>query len=390
MTDWGRVSSQRSHSKGTRSSPLDPRQPRTPTECARCSPSLKSNGLLDDTFDGPGGSGNGVFRISQGTDAFAAAIAVSGSKVIFGGSVDAHSFVYQLNDNGTLDTSGVGSPNGYLTFDFPGGSGQSFLAGLAIQQSDGKIIAVGHPNGATGMGVARITTTGALDTTLRSHRVPGGDPGVGSAYGYADGAGRGVIADPSGEILVGGYVESFIPSDNRDPAIAAVTPAGALDTAAFAGGTGYALLRPRGLQRPGQRARPATGRQTCDRRYCRRCRVVRPLGRALLRQRRSRHRLRIAGGLHDHGFHRSDLHRQHVGALEHRGRLCRRKCGLPATSGLRRSMHSPLRSRGVEAEAAARSLQRRRPLPPRRSARRRRSTGPPPRRSARSGSSPKP
>ena len=45
-----------------------------------------------------------------------------------------------------------------------------------------------------------------------------------------------------GEILVGGYVESFIPSDNRDPAIAAVTPAGALDTAAFAGGTGYALL----------------------------------------------------------------------------------------------------------------------------------------------------
>jgi hypothetical protein len=37
-------------------------------------------------------------------------------------------------------------------FDFPGGGGQSFVAGLAIQQSDGKIIAVGHPNGATGIG----------------------------------------------------------------------------------------------------------------------------------------------------------------------------------------------------------------------------------------------
>ena len=86
---------------------------------------LNSNGLLDDTFDGPGGSGNGVFRISQGTNAFAAAIAVSGNKVIFGGSVDAHSFVYQLNDNGTLDTTGFGSPNGYLTFDFPGAAAAS-------------------------------------------------------------------------------------------------------------------------------------------------------------------------------------------------------------------------------------------------------------------------
>ena len=73
----------------------------------------------DDTFDGPGGSGNGVYRISQGMNASAAAIAVNGNKVIFVGSVDAHSFVYQLNDNGTLDTTGFGSPNGYLTFDFP-------------------------------------------------------------------------------------------------------------------------------------------------------------------------------------------------------------------------------------------------------------------------------
>lgn len=203
---------------------------------------LNSNGLPDETFDGPGGSGNGVFRISQGTNASAAAIAVSGNKVIFVGSVDAHSFVYQLNDNGTLDTTGFGSPNGYLTFDFPGGGGLSFLAGLAIQQSDGKIIAVGHPNGATGMGVARITTTGALDTTFNPTGSPAGTRVLAPPTGYADGFGRGVIADPSGEILVGGYVESFIPSDNRDPAIAAVTPAGALDTAAFAGGTGYALL----------------------------------------------------------------------------------------------------------------------------------------------------
>ena len=84
----------------------------------------------------------------------------------------------------TPDTTGFGSPNGYLMFDFPGGgSGQSFLAGLAIEQSDGKIIAVGHPNGATGIGVARITTTGALDTTFDGPpgSGAGGTAGVSSA-----------------------------------------------------------------------------------------------------------------------------------------------------------------------------------------------------------------
>ena len=207
--------------------------------------------------------------------------------------------------------------------------------------------------------------------------------------GYADGAGRGVIADPSGEILVGGYVESFIPSDNRDPAIAAVTPAGALDTAAFAGGTGYALLPLPGLLRPGQRARPATGRQIGDRRYCRRCRVVRLLGRAILRQRRSRHRLRIAGGLHDHGFQRGELHPQHVG-LRTQGSPMSAEMRASAASGLWRSMRIHPSATGGGgggggAQPAAPSVPCRQE-----EVQEEESTGRPPRRSARSGSSPKP
>ena len=203
---------------------------------------LTSDGQLDDSFDGPGGTGNGVFRITppSGSNASGSAIVASGSQIIFGGSVDAHTILYRLNDTGTLDTTGFGSPNGYLTFDF--GGGQSFLSGLAIQPSDNKIVAVGHPNATSGMGVARITTAGALDTTFNPG---GGIPGtvvLTPPTGYLDGFGSKVIADSSGEMYVAGFVAQLVPSTNRDPAIAAVTSSGSLDTASFGGGTGYALL----------------------------------------------------------------------------------------------------------------------------------------------------
>ena len=117
--------------------------------------------------------------------------------------------------------------------------------------------------------------------------------------GYADGAGRGVIADPSGEILVGGYVRVIHP----------IRQSGSRDRRSH----------PRRGARHGgfrwrNRLRPATPRGI---RSTRRNGLARQpdgklviggtagdvgsfdfFGRALLRQRRSRHRLRIAGGLH--------------------------------------------------------------------------------------------
>jgi hypothetical protein len=205
--------------------------------------------------------------------------------------------------------------------------------------------------------------------------------------GYVDGAGRGVIADPSGEILVGGYVESFTPSDNRDPAIAAVTPAGALDTAAFAGGTGYVLLPLAGsFDQANGLARQPDGKLVIGG-------TAGDVGSFdFLAARFSASGVLDTGFASPAGYTTTDF----SGATSSAARWRSRAQGSPmsaemlvsATSGLRRSMHSPLRPRGVE--AAERSLQPRRLLPPRRSARRRRSTGPPPRRSARSGSSPKP
>jgi uncharacterized delta-60 repeat protein len=204
-----------------------------------------SLGNLDPSFDGPGTPGNGIFRILHGTNDGGSAVAINGNKIDFAGNFDFHSIVYQLNgSDGSLDTAGFGNPNGYLTFDFPGGgSGQSSINGLTIQ-TDGKIVAVGEPNGLAGMGVARITTAGALDSA--GFNSGGGTPGLIVLPPPApdvSGNARSALIDPSGEILVGGELLGPLNSNLQfpaDPAIAAVTSAGALDGGFGSGG--YAVL----------------------------------------------------------------------------------------------------------------------------------------------------
>jgi uncharacterized delta-60 repeat protein len=212
---------------------------------------VDSSGNLDGTFDGPGAPGDGFFRITNGTSDLGKAIAVSGTKVIFGGTADGHITVYQLNDTGTLDTAGFGSGTGKLTFDFtcPGNvcSNTSNLGGLAVQ-SDGKIVAVGAGNNSSvGIGVARITTAGALDTT--GFHSPDGMVALAHPGSYIGGFGYAVTVSPGGEILVGGTLVGFSGvtfTFFEDAAIAAVTPGGSLDTAFGPVSSGYAILPDQG------------------------------------------------------------------------------------------------------------------------------------------------
>ncbi len=206
---------------------------------------LDSNGVLDDTFDGPGG-GDGIFRIDPGASfGTGEAIALSGAKLIVAAIVDSHSRVYQLNANGSLDTAGFAAPNGFVQFDFPCGINcnfQSFLSGVAIQPGDGKIVAVGKPNNlAAGIGVARITTAGTLDTA--SFNSPTGMATLAPPAGYIGGNGEDVTVNAAGDIRIAGLLAAAeSPSFPNDAAVAAVTSSGSLDTAGFGAGTGYAIV----------------------------------------------------------------------------------------------------------------------------------------------------
>jgi uncharacterized delta-60 repeat protein len=204
---------------------------------------VDSTGSPDGGFDGTETTqDDGVFRINPGAGfANSGDIATSGTKIVFGGSISFHSRVYQLNDNGTLDTAGFNSPNGFLAFDFPCGfcSGESFFGALAVQ-SDGKIVAVGKGNNtAASLGVARITTSGTLDTATFAS--PNGMVALTPPSGYFGGFGEDVIVDSSGNIRIGTSLTDDTSPFPQDAGIAAVTSSGALDTG-FGGGTGYAIL----------------------------------------------------------------------------------------------------------------------------------------------------
>jgi uncharacterized delta-60 repeat protein len=199
---------------------------------------LNSDGTLDNTFDGPGGSGNGVFRLNTGNSESVNDVVVNGTKIDFGGSRNSPlaPLIGQLNlSNGTVDT-GFGSAGFVSGLNFPGGSG-SFITSLAVQ-SDGQLIAAGAPNGATGYGVARITTSGALDTTV--FNPPNGYLVAPLPSGYIDAAATDVLVDSGGGIVVVGLIESGGPDFDNDPFISRVTTVGAVDT--NFGTNGYTIV----------------------------------------------------------------------------------------------------------------------------------------------------
>lgn len=203
---------------------------------------LLPNGDPDPAFDGPGGSGNGVFRLDFDNNEFGADIIANDDKVVFTASVGAAggtARIVQLTSSGALDTASFGSPNGFFDFQFASGV-QSFPGGLA-QQDDGKFIVAGAPNATATYGVARITTGGALDNTFNS---TGTIPGIARPplpSGFIDANANDVLINPDG-ITVAGSVQHGFPDPEFDsePMLSRVTFAGAPD-AGF-GSDGFAVL----------------------------------------------------------------------------------------------------------------------------------------------------
>lgn len=124
---------------------------------------LNSDGSLDTTF-GASGIFYSPFTSNGSYGAQDVAIQADGKIVLVGETADRFAVV-RLNTNGTRDTSGFGSPNGYVTTAI---QGYSHAQKVAIQ-TDGKIVVMGFSystsmtNFATT--VARYNTDGTLDTT---------------------------------------------------------------------------------------------------------------------------------------------------------------------------------------------------------------------------------
>ncbi len=179
---------------------------------------LNSNGTLDTTFKGPAGTGAGYFTVSIGTTDTALAVAVQDDgKIVIVGTSDSKILVGRFNTDGSWDTTfkgPAGTGSGYFTLSFTSALGQ----GVTLQP-DGKIVLCG--NVSTDMLVARLTTTGAYDTSFHTTGYYQLD------WGGTDRAVR-VAVDHNGSIVVAG--DTTIGSTGGDVAIARFTSSGSLDT----------------------------------------------------------------------------------------------------------------------------------------------------------------
>lgn len=205
---------------------------------------MPTTGMLDPTYDGPTGTGNGQFIDPIGASldlAFAAATQVDGKVVVAGRCHNGADLDFCLarydSSTGALDPSfdGPGGGGNGKFLDPIGGGNDEALAVLV--QPDGKIVAAGYcHNGANfDFCLARYHPDGSRDVTFDG---PGGtgngrflDP-VGSGNDYI----RAALLHADGRITVVGYCSN---GANNDFCLARYGADGALD-ASFdgPGGTG--------------------------------------------------------------------------------------------------------------------------------------------------------
>ncbi len=205
---------------------------------------LNRDGSLDTTFNR-----TGSVTIQTGNDDIPRAVALQpDGKILVGGGWSGNhgsggGLVARLNANGTLDTT-FGSKGLWLSTAADRVNKLAVLTDPAHPTTLTGIVAAddASANGARCIGVVKLTPIGKPDTTF----------GTGGVAVFANLAGGGdrrtgsVAVAPSGEIYLAGYVQ-LSGMTAPDGCVAAVTPAGALDTT-FGGEAGYILADPTGSQ----------------------------------------------------------------------------------------------------------------------------------------------
>lgn len=191
------------------------------------------DGSLDPTF---GSSGKVItnlvpINLDRETEVARAVALQSDGKIVVAGNVwNGSNWDFALvryNPNGTLDTTSFGNGTGFVTTDFAGGF--DVALSLAVQPSDGKIVAAGFANtgGPSDFALARYNPDGSLDATFGSS----GKVTTDFAGSY-DAAGA-VALQVDGRIIAAGYAYT---ATEYDFALARYNTNGTLDTGFGTGG----------------------------------------------------------------------------------------------------------------------------------------------------------
>jgi uncharacterized delta-60 repeat protein len=163
----------------------------------------------DGTLDLPfGGTNTGMITTDIGSSSnYANAVALQADgKIVVAGNAFASPFantsdiaVLRYNTDGTLDTAGFGSPNGYVTTNIG-----AFDNGFAVAvQSDNKIVVAGNADAGMGdrLALLRYNTNGSPDLGFGTSgivtRAASGPSSIAGAFAVA--------LQPGGEIVVAGY-----------------------------------------------------------------------------------------------------------------------------------------------------------------------------------------
>ena len=196
-----------------------------------------NTGALDTTFNG-----TGIVTTDFGGSfdrGYSVAVQPDGKILVAGESSNGGGNDFGLaryTSTGALDTSFNGT--GMVTTDFGGFQDRAFSVAV---QADGKILVAGESSNGirVGFGLARYTSTGALDTSFN------GTGKVNTGVGSADAAGRGVAVQTDGKIVVAGFAASHLSGFGYDFALlryhasslAPLVPSGTI----FSGSTGTAV-----------------------------------------------------------------------------------------------------------------------------------------------------
>ena len=178
------------------------------------------DGSLDMTFSS---DGQALINFTRGFDtAFDVAIQPTDQRIVAAGTSGGRGgrtfAVARFNTDGTLDASF--DADGRVTTDF--GPGIDHVDGVAIQSSNGAIVAGGHTEvGGGRFALARYNANGTLDRSFNT------DGKATTNFTRRSDGGLGVVLQPSdGKIVIGG----FAAGGGGRFALARYTPEGALDT----------------------------------------------------------------------------------------------------------------------------------------------------------------